>query len=75
MLAARWGAAIVHSGGPFFDSALLMRRLARLNHRVGIEDIANALITSGYTSLEDQAQALGVHRSTAWTMREYALSS
>ena len=38
-----------------------MRRLARLNHRVEIEDIANALLTSGYTSLKDQAQALGLH--------------
>jgi hypothetical protein len=45
-----------------------MRRLARRNHRVDIEDIANALVTSGYNSLDDQAQALGLHRSTAWTI-------
>jgi hypothetical protein len=30
--------------------------------------IAQALIVSGYTSLDDQAKALGVCRSTAWTI-------
>src|SRR5215475_2842088 len=33
-----------------------------------IQDITKALISSGYTSLDQQAQALGVHRSTAWTI-------
>jgi predicted DNA-binding transcriptional regulator AlpA len=28
--------------------------------------ISQALISSGYTSLDEQAKALGVHRSTAW---------
>jgi plasmid maintenance system antidote protein VapI len=28
--------------------------------------ISQALISSGYTSLDEQARALGVHRSTAW---------
>jgi hypothetical protein len=30
--------------------------------------ISDALVSSGYTSLDQQAQALGVHRSTAWTI-------
>jgi len=30
--------------------------------------ISEALISSGYTSLDQQAQALGIHRSTAWTI-------
>jgi hypothetical protein len=33
-----------------------------------IQDIAAALVASGYTSLDKQAKALGVHRSTAWTI-------
>jgi hypothetical protein len=30
--------------------------------------ISDALISSGYTSLDDQAKALGLGRSTAWTI-------
>jgi hypothetical protein len=30
--------------------------------------ISHALISSGYTSLDDQAKALGLGRSTAWTI-------
>ena len=30
--------------------------------------IYEALIASGYTSLDEQAKALGVHRSTAWVI-------
>jgi len=30
--------------------------------------ISDALISSGYTSLDDQAKALGIGRSTAWTI-------
>jgi hypothetical protein len=30
--------------------------------------ITQALISSGYTSLDEQAKALGVHRSTAWVI-------
>ncbi len=36
--------------------------------RPNIEDITKALITSGYTSLDQQAKALGLHRSTVWTI-------
>ena len=35
---------------------------------VGIQHIADALIASGYTSLDQQAKALGINRSTTWTI-------
>jgi len=38
------------------------------NYAVRLRDISEALITSGYTSLDEQAKALGIHRSTAWTI-------
>ena len=33
-----------------------------------VEQIAEALVADGYTSLDGQAKALGVNRSTAWTI-------
>ena len=33
-----------------------------------IQDITEALISSGYKLLDCQAKALGLHRSTAWTI-------
>src|SRR5262245_21749986 len=30
--------------------------------------ISEALIASGYTSLDEQAKALGLHRATTWTI-------
>jgi hypothetical protein len=33
-----------------------------------IEYIADALVAAGYTSLDKQAKALGIHRATAWTI-------
>jgi hypothetical protein len=35
---------------------------------VRIQHIADALFTSGYTTLDEQAKALGICRSTAWTI-------
>ena len=35
---------------------------------VPVQHIADALVGAGYISLEEQAKALGVHRSTAWTI-------
>src|SRR5262249_38499701 len=35
---------------------------------IELERISQALISSGYTSLDKQAKALGVSRSTAWTI-------
>ena len=33
-----------------------------------IHDIVNALKLAGYTTLDQQAKALGLHRSTTWTI-------
>jgi plasmid maintenance system antidote protein VapI len=33
-----------------------------------IDEIVEALISSGYTSLDEQAKALGLHRATTWTI-------
>ena len=35
---------------------------------VALQQIREALVQSGYTKLDQQAKALGVHRSTAWTI-------
>jgi len=35
---------------------------------VDLQQIREALVQSGYTKLDQQAKALGVHRSTAWTL-------
>jgi hypothetical protein len=40
----------------------------RPNYSIELERISEALISSGYTSLDEQAKALGVHRSTAWVI-------
>ena len=36
--------------------------------KVAIQHIADALINAGYISLDEQAKALGLSRSTAWTI-------
>jgi hypothetical protein len=33
-----------------------------------LQDIADALIADGYTTLDSQAKALGIHRATVWTI-------
>ena len=43
-------------------------RTLRNVRKTNIEDITAALISSGYTSLDAQAKALGLHRNTAWTI-------
>jgi hypothetical protein len=40
----------------------------RRNKISRIDNIREALVTSGYTSLDQQAKALGIHRSTTWTI-------
>ena len=37
-------------------------------HTTNIQHIVGALVAAGYTSLDAQAKALGVHRATAWTI-------
>ena len=47
-----------------------LRALRDLNARkTKLQDITDALISSGYTSLDEQAKALGLHRATVWTIR------
>ena len=36
--------------------------------KIPIQCIAAALIEAGYTSLDEQAKALGLHRATTWTI-------
>jgi hypothetical protein len=43
-----------------------MQRAVPRHHTV--QQISEALIASGHTSLDEQAKALGIHRSTAWTI-------
>ena len=40
----------------------------RRKYTTNIQHIAEALITAGYTSLDKQAKALGIHRATVWTI-------
>src|SRR4029453_5864101 len=40
----------------------------RRKYRTHIKDIADVLVAAGYTSLDKQAKALGIHRATAWTI-------
>ena len=45
-----------------------MQRVTQHNNTKSIQNITEALITCGYTSLDQQAKALGLHRSTTWTI-------
>jgi hypothetical protein len=40
----------------------------RCGFAITFQDIREALITSGYSTLDKQAKALGLHRATAWTI-------
>jgi hypothetical protein len=40
----------------------------RVRRTTAIQDIADALVAAGHTSLDKQAKALGIHRATAWTI-------
>ena len=37
-------------------------------HPIDLQQIKEALIKSGHSKLDQQAKALGLHRSTAWTI-------
>ena len=39
-----------------------------VRNKCRLQDIADALMADGYTSLDAQAKALGIHRATAWTI-------
>jgi hypothetical protein len=61
--------------GPLSGTTLSVR-LEALRHwntssarrMVSVQHIADALVGAGYASLDEQAKALGIHRSTAWTI-------
>jgi uncharacterized protein YdaT len=46
----------------------VVRQLGVRVRKDAIEDIAEALKSSGYRSLDQQANALDLHRATAWTI-------
>ena len=48
--------------------ATTARRAIQCGYQVRIRDISEALIASGFSSLDEQAKALGLQRSTAWTI-------
>jgi hypothetical protein len=41
---------------------------ASYHFNVTLKDISEALVASGFTSLDEQAEALGIRRTTAWTI-------
>jgi len=41
---------------------------SRRKYTTDIQHITDALVAAGYTSLDKQAKALGLHRATAWTI-------
>jgi plasmid maintenance system antidote protein VapI len=45
-----------------------MRGATRRNYTVRLREIGDALIAAGHETLDDQAKALGVKRSTAWNI-------
>src|SRR5215831_3234512 len=63
--------ALIPESYPMQKKSERVRALRNLNARkTKIQDITDALISSGYTSLDEQAKALGLHRATVWTIRE-----
>jgi len=58
--------------GPYLTTKKSNERLKAFRDfnacKTRIQDITDALISSGYTSLDEQAKALGLHRATVWTI-------
>jgi hypothetical protein len=50
------------------DAIRTEQQLICRGRKIPIQLIADALIKAGYTSLDSQAKALGLSRSTAWTI-------
>ena len=55
-------------GEVYSGHAQEVARGASNDNKIGIWNISEALIASGFISLDDQAKALGLSRSTAWTI-------
>jgi hypothetical protein len=45
-----------------------LRQIKEVGRKIPIQVIADALFKTGYTSLDAQAKALGLKRSTTWTI-------
>ena len=58
---------VQRAGREFLETGCHARR--RATQLCGeFQHISDALIASGYTTLDKQARALGIHRATAWTI-------
>src|SRR5262249_45826522 len=67
--AANLGTTLIAAGLPDVPcESLLMPTNTATVYSIELERISEALISSGHTSLDQQAKALGVHRNTAWTI-------
>jgi hypothetical protein len=51
-----------------FSNAETPSSRSRREYPTNIQHIVGALLAAGYTTLDAQATALGIHRATAWTM-------
>ena len=51
----------------YLNEISLSSRTGR-KYTTNIQHIADALVAAGFTSLDKQAKALGIHRATAWTI-------
>jgi hypothetical protein len=54
--------------GQSVAGAISMHTDSKRAYSIELRHISEALISCGYTSLDEQAKALGVHRNTAWTI-------
>ena len=45
-----------------------LHRLHGRRRTVPVQPLVTALLAAGYSSLDEQAKALGIHRATAWTI-------
>lgn len=66
--------SVGHKGPNLTERPEIARSLHEENSRAvrkyvtNLQEITAALIAAGYTTLDAQAKALGVHRATAWTI-------
>jgi hypothetical protein len=50
------------------ETVRYLNELRSPRRTIPVQAIAEALVAEGYTSLDKQAKALGLHRATAWTI-------
>ena len=49
-------------------SSMSFDKKKHAHYTITLHNISEAIIASGFTSLNEQAKALGIHRATAWTI-------